>query len=69
MDKPQWWPWEWWPMKHPRAESQEVIQARERLAAITRDDVRVASLEMRTQRILRENNLAPLIMRALGIRR
>jgi hypothetical protein len=52
-----------------REPSRDVIEARERLAAITRDDDRVGRLEQRTQRILRENNLAPTIMDALGMRR
>lgn len=69
MTKPRWWPWEWWPMRRPRQEPQQVAEARERLEAIERDDVRVQRLEIRTQKILHENNLAPVIMKALGIRR
>lgn len=70
MSRPWWlWPWRWWPMKRPRVEPHKVVEARERLEAITRDDDRVRRLEIRTQRILRENNLAPFIMKALGIRR
>lgn len=49
-------------------ESPEVQAARERLAAIERDDQRVDELQRRTFRIMRENNLAPTIMRALRIR-
>lgn len=57
-------------MPRPRAASREIIKdARERLEAIQRDDARVESLEIRAQRILRENNLAPAVMKALGIRR
>lgn len=52
-----------------RGPSQDVIEARERLEAIERDDERVARLERRTSKILRENNLAPSIMDALGMRR
>lgn len=52
-----------------RGPSQDVIEARERLEAIKRDDERVARLERRTSKILRENNLAPSIMDALGVRR
>lgn len=57
-------------MPRPRAASREILEeARKRLEDIRRDDARVDSLEARTQRILRENNLAPVVMRALGIRR
>lgn len=52
-----------------RGPSQDVIEARQRLEAINRDDERVDRLERRTSRILRENNLAPSIMDALGVRR
>ena len=69
MTKPHWWPWEWWPMKRQRKEPRKVVEARERLEAITRDDDRVELLEARTKRMLHENNLAPFIMRALGIKR
>lgn len=44
------------------------MEARERLEAIEADDVKVRNLEVRTQRIMRENNLAPMIMRALRLR-
>ena len=70
MRRPRWWPWKWWPMaRRSRKDSPKVIEAQERLEAIERDDIRVNLLAARTQRILRENNLAPVIMRALGIRR
>lgn len=70
MRMPRRWPWTWWwPMRRPRSEPQKLTEARERLEAITRDDARVERLELRTQKILRENNLAPFVMRALGIRR
>lgn len=57
------------PWRHQREPSQDVVEARERLEAIHRDDERVNRLERRTAKILRENNLAPSIMDALGVRR
>lgn len=59
------WRWPW--MK--RGDSPGVVEARERLEAAERDDDRIDLLVAKTQRILRENNLAPQIMRALGVRR
>lgn len=56
-------------MRSSREEAPGVAEARERLEAIERDDDRIELLEARTQRILRENNLAPFVMKALGIRR
>ena len=58
-----------WLIRLPHKESDEVTDARERLKAVALDDLRVARLEARTQKILRENNLAPLIMRSFGIRK
>lgn len=52
-----------------RGPSQDVLDARERLEAVTRDDERVDRLQRQTSRILRENHLAPSIMDALGVRR
>jgi hypothetical protein len=55
-----------WRQREP---SQDVLEARDRLEAVTRDDERVQHLERRTAKILREDNLAPTIMNALGVRR
>jgi len=56
--------WTWW----RRGEPPNVQTARERLESAEADDERIASLERRTERIRRENNLAPWIMKSLGIR-
>lgn len=62
----------WWRRLVPwrtRGPSTDVIEARERLEATNQDDARVDRLERRTARILREDNLAPTIMDALGVKR
>lgn len=52
-----------------KPESQEVAEARERLEAVERDDDKVDLLVAKAQRLMRENNFAPMVMRALGVRR
>lgn len=62
----------WWVHLMPwrqREPSQDVLDARERLEAVTRDDERVDRLQRNTSRIMRENHLAPSIMDALRVRR
>lgn len=54
------WPWQ------AHQPSKATVEAEERLHAIEADDVKVADLERRMKRIIRENDLAPTIMRALG---
>lgn len=51
-----------WPKKAPD-EVQEAMDRR--LEEIERDAVRVAALRRRGQRLVRENNLAPIIIKAL----
>jgi len=46
----------------------EIQEADRRLEEIGRDGEKVASLEARMQQILRENNLAPAIVKALRVR-
>jgi hypothetical protein len=60
-----------WTLKWPwrRRPSPATHDARRRLEAIQADDARVDNLSHRAARILRENNLAPTIMDALGVRR
>lgn len=57
--------WKFW----ERDEPPELVEARERYEAVEHDDAKVHNLEVRAQRILRENNLAPLVRRALGLQR
>ncbi len=56
----------WWPWRH--RESPQVDEARQRLDDTVKDDAKVNDLQVRTQRLIRENNLAPYVMKALGIR-
>jgi hypothetical protein len=55
--------WKWW----TRPDREEIEEAQRRLEAVVEDDKKIAELEKRTKRILRENNFAPTIMRALGV--
>lgn len=59
----RWWPWA------RRQPSPETLKAQEQLEAACRDDRKVADLTRRTARILKENNLAPAIIKALDIRK
>jgi len=54
-----------WSRPEPQQHAAEIV---ERLEAIEADDARVDKLQRRADRIMRENNLAPMIMRALGVR-
>jgi len=54
----------WW-----RDGSGDKLEAAQRLEAVKADDVRVDRLAYRAAKIVRENNLAPDIMKALGVRR
>ena len=66
MKVPRWlWPWG---ARHTE-ETPAVTQARDRLEAVSRDDVKVDAVMRRVDQVLRENNLAPYVMRALGVRR
>lgn len=56
------WPWM---RRYPRTELEEAQRHHDEVVA---DDERVDDLEKRTNRIIRENNLAPIVMRALGLR-
>ncbi len=58
--------WRFWKGKEP---SEEILQAKERLEQIRADDETVEDIVRRTQKIIRENNLGPDIMRALGVQR
>lgn len=58
-----------WPPWRRRRPSPETHSAQRRLERIQADDARVDSLNRRAARILREDNLAPAIMDALGVRR
>lgn len=49
--------------------AQAVAEARDRLEAASRDDEKVDAVMMRVEKALKENNLAPYVMRALGVRR
>lgn len=53
-----------WPWQH--IPSEETVQAQERLEEIRADDARVDALVRRQMKVIRENSLAPTIMRALG---
>jgi hypothetical protein len=53
----------WWTRR--RNPSPELRAARDRLADVERDDDRVESIEQRAVRHIRENNLGPLVARAL----
>lgn len=55
----------WW----KDSEEEAKLEAAQRLEKVVADDERVARLTRRTQRIMRENNLAPDILKALGVRR
>jgi tetrahydromethanopterin S-methyltransferase subunit F len=46
-----------------------ILQAEARLERIKADDETVEDIVQRAQKILRENNLAPSIMKALGVQR
>lgn len=52
----------WW-----KKESQGTKDAKERLESVRKDDEVVDSLARRAKKILKENNLAPDIMKALGM--
>lgn len=54
----------WW-REGPEAK----LEAVQRLEAVIADDDRVDRLAQRAAKIIRENNLAPDIMKALGVRR
>lgn len=47
----------------------ELLQAKEKLESVKADDIRIDKLGKRVDKILDENNLAPAIMRALGVNR
>lgn len=56
----KWWPWR---TKRP---SQGLLDARQKLREVSRDDRIVDDLSRRAQKLSRENNFAPAILRALG---
>lgn len=59
----------WWRMLWLRnGSSEDLEEAKRRLEAIEDDDVKVAALDRRVQRIRRENGLAPAIIRVLRVR-
>jgi len=58
-----------WPWRRDGQPSEETIQARQRLERIRSDDVAVNQLAQRARRIMRENNLAPDIIKALRVQR
>ncbi len=58
--------WKWWPWR--RITPPAVEEAQSRLEHTAADDVRVDRVVERTNRLIRENNLAPYVMKALGIR-
>jgi len=60
--------WRWWRRRRAAA-SAEVHAARQRLEATSRDDAQIDLVMGRVEQALRENNLAPYVMRALGITR
>lgn len=55
--------WFWMKRKTPP----EVVEAQHRLESIEHDDVIISQLERRSERVMREDNLAPYIMRVLGL--
>lgn len=60
--------WKLWPWpKKPDASIKN--EAKERLKATERDDARIDHIVRRTQKIVRENNLGPIVMKALGVQR
>lgn len=56
----------WWRMFSRRKPSPEVIQARERLTEIEKDDHLIDEITRRTREILKRNHLGEDIKRALG---
>jgi hypothetical protein len=65
MNWPKWLRWPW-PKKVPQ---EQIAEAERRLERVIRDDAEVAIIEKTTQKMLRENNLAPYVMRALRAQR
>lgn len=54
------WPWD-------KSVSAEVERAQERLDKVIEDDQKVAELTIKARRIIRQNNFAPTIIKALGV--
>jgi hypothetical protein len=65
------WPWPWaWRRDADLEEARRAAEeAERRLAAVRRDDPIVRARAERMRQIARENNLAPLILRALGVQK
>jgi len=60
--------WKLWPW--PRKPDTSVKnEAKERFEAVVHDDERVDRIVRRSQKLGRENNLGPTVMRALGVQR
>lgn len=56
----------WLPRRRTSVPSPEALEVHERLRQVEADDVRVRDLRRRGERILKENCLGPVIVRALG---
>ena len=57
-----------WPPWRKSEHTEQIAQAQERLEKVYEDDAKVNDLSRRANKIVRENELAPAIMRALGVR-
>lgn len=55
-------------LRPKRAPREELDRAQERLDNVTDDDVKVDELSRRAEQLIRENHLAPAIIRALRLR-
>lgn len=57
-----------WPPWRKSEHLKKVAEAQERLEKVYEDDAKVNDLSRRAKKIVRENELAPSIMKALGVR-
>jgi len=57
-----------WPPWRKSEHSEEIARAQERLEKVYSDDAKVNDLSRRARKIVHENELAPAIMKALGVR-